>query len=99
MSVFPCLPLISPSLLRWRLSSLTLLMLLSVVPRPIASTRRDQMATNARSATRHPRARVGRHGRPSTGYDWNAADVVGTDARIKLQGTVRKKAERRERCV
>src|SRR5258708_39599274 len=33
MRVFPCLPLISPSLLRWRLSRPALLMLLSIPPR------------------------------------------------------------------
>src|SRR4030088_1019367 len=32
--VFPCLPLISPSLLRWRLSRPAVLMLLSIVPTP-----------------------------------------------------------------
>ena len=32
MRVFPCLPLISPSLLRWGLSRPALLMLLSIVP-------------------------------------------------------------------
>src|SRR5204863_304437 len=32
MRVFPCLPLIPPSLLRWRLSRPALLMLLSIVP-------------------------------------------------------------------
>src|SRR5258708_1538401 len=45
MRVFPCLPLISPSLLRWRLSSPALLMLLSTVPRPTASALREHVAT------------------------------------------------------
>jgi hypothetical protein len=44
MCVFPCLPLISPSLLRWRLSRLVLLMQLSIVPRLTASTRQSRSA-------------------------------------------------------
>src|SRR5262245_48509444 len=45
MRVFPCLALISPSLLRRRLSRVALLMLPSFVPAPTASTCRDQIAT------------------------------------------------------
>src|ERR1700722_16266007 len=64
MIVFPCLWLISPSWLRWRLSRPALLMVLSIVPTVRASTCLDQMAilhrnrASKRELSRKPADRV-----------------------------------------
>src|SRR6266403_3161690 len=51
MRVFPCLPLISPSLLRWRFRDLPCSCCSPLFPQPTASSHWDQMPTKTRANT------------------------------------------------